>query len=62
VIAGGVRLVSDSHCPFKIASSVDEAIRWLAEQTGESYPITLAGDVRALEQEIQRRTTVPPEG
>jgi hypothetical protein len=61
VIAGGVRLVSGSNCPFKIASSVDEAIRWLAEQTGESYPSTLVGDVRALEQQIQQRTPVPPE-
>jgi hypothetical protein len=61
VIAGGVRLVSGSNCPFKIASSVDEAVRWLAEQTGESYPVTLAGDVRALEQQIQQRTPVPPE-
>jgi hypothetical protein len=40
---------------------VDEAIRWLAEQTGESYPSTLVGDVRALEQQIQQRTPVPPE-
>ena len=62
VIAGGVRLVSGSNCPFKIASSVDEAVGWLAERTGESYPSTLAGDVRALELQIQRQTNVSPEG
>jgi hypothetical protein len=45
----------------QVASSVDEAVRWLTEQTGQSYPSTLPGDVRALEQQIQQRTAVPPD-
>jgi hypothetical protein len=62
VIAGGVRLMSGSNCPFKIASSVDEAITWLRQQTGESYPSTLAADVLALERQIQQRAAGAPQG
>jgi hypothetical protein len=60
VIAGGVRLVSGSNCPFKVASSVPEALQWLTEQTGESYPGTLTTEVHALEQEIRQRTAAAP--
>jgi uncharacterized NAD-dependent epimerase/dehydratase family protein len=60
VIASGVRLASGSTCPFKITSTVDEALAWLAEQTGGRYPATVTSAVRALEAEIRARTGTDP--
>jgi hypothetical protein len=56
VIAGGVRLVSASTCPFRITSTVDEALAWLSKQTGETYAPTTAEEIHKLEADIRKRT------